>query len=111
MILSADFSGRTLSGVGLRPPDGWNRGFEIHWRQECSSLVPTACSAGSALCDKMITRLEKSYRMCVRACLIVRELEPSKEAFFTSLAQTRTSFRIESIKSALLSFTLAVQQT
>ena len=57
---------------GLRRLDCWYCGFESRWRHECSAVV---CLVGSSLCDELITRSEKSYR--VRVSVSVWELQIS----------------------------------
>jgi hypothetical protein len=51
----------------------WDRRFESSWRREYSYLVFVLCCLGSGLCDGLISRPEKSYRVCL--CL----LRPSNE--------------------------------
>ena len=48
----------------MRPPDCRNRGFETRWGHGCSSLAFVLCSAGSGLCDRLITSSDDSYRLC-----------------------------------------------
>ena len=54
-------------GLGLRPLNRWDRGFECLWGHVCSSLLFVVCCVVSGLCDELITRLEVSYR-CVCVC-------------------------------------------
>jgi hypothetical protein len=39
----ADPSGRSVEGVGLRPPACWDHGFESHRGYGCLSLVSVVC--------------------------------------------------------------------
>ena len=50
---------------GLHLLDSYNRRFESRWWQGYSSLVCVLCCVGSGLCDKLITGIEESYRLCV----------------------------------------------
>jgi len=54
----------------------WDRGFESRLGHGCLSLVFDVCCEGSGLCDELIARSEKSYRVCVCvcACVIVCDL-------------------------------------
>ena len=54
-----------MRGVGLRPLDCWNHGFESRLGHGCSSVVFVVCCVGSGLCDEPITRSEESYSVCV----------------------------------------------
>jgi hypothetical protein len=41
--LGADCSGSAVYGVGLRPPNCWNFGFEFRRGHGCLSLVSVVC--------------------------------------------------------------------
>ena len=56
-------------GVGLRPLDSCHRGFESHREHVCLFLVLVLCYVGSGLCDVLITRSEKSYRLYESNCV------------------------------------------
>jgi len=73
--LTAGPSGRTVWGVGLRPLACWDRGFESHrgaWMFVCCECCVLS---GRGLCDELITRPEKSYRLW---CVVVCDLETSR---------------------------------
>jgi len=61
--------GRVLQGVGLRPLSCWNRVFEVRGEYVCSFHVFVVCRVGSGHCDKLITRAEESYLVCVSDCV------------------------------------------
>jgi len=67
----AHSGGRAVYGVGLKPLDGWDRGFESRRGHGCSFLVFIVCCAGSGLCDKLISRSEECCRLCLCLCVDV----------------------------------------
>jgi hypothetical protein len=58
-----------LKGVGLKPLDGWDRGFESCCGHGCSSLVFVACCVGSGVCDELVSHSEECYRVCICVCV------------------------------------------
>jgi len=49
--------------VDLQPFECWDRGFESRCGHGYSSVVFVVCYVGSGLCEGLITRLEKPYRL------------------------------------------------
>ena len=61
-------SGRAVKGIGLRPLDCWDCGFESHQDICCECCV----LSGRGLCDELITRPGESYQLW---CVIMCDLE------------------------------------
>jgi hypothetical protein len=74
ILTVADFSGRAVQGVVLRPLACWDCGFE-----SCPGITSVSCEwsvlSSRVLCDKLITRPEESYRLW---CVVVCDLETSR---------------------------------
>ena len=62
-------SGSAVDGVGLKSLDCWDRLFESRREHGSSCLVFVVCCVGGGLCDRLITRSGKSYRVCVCVCV------------------------------------------
>ena len=62
--------GQAVYGVGLKPLDCWDRGFESRLGHGYSSLKFVVSFAGSGLCDELSTRSEASCRVCLRLSVI-----------------------------------------
>jgi hypothetical protein len=60
---------------GLRHGSVAARLLELRRGHGCLSVVSVVCLSGRGLCDGLITRPEKSYRLC---CVIVCDLETSR---------------------------------
>jgi hypothetical protein len=71
VILSAHPGNLAVEGVGLKPLECWDCGFESRSVHGCSSLVFAVCGVDSSLADGLITRSEE----CLCVCLIVCDLE------------------------------------
>ena len=71
--LSTDLNGGdyVVRGVGLRPLDCWDCGFETCRGHGCSSIMFVVCCVGSVLCDELITHSGESYSVCVCVCVCV----------------------------------------
>ena len=59
------------NALSPQPVDCWNRRFEFRWGHGYSWHSFLVCCAGSGVCDKLITRPEESYEVCVCVCLSV----------------------------------------
>ena len=66
---------RAFQGVGLKPFNRWNRGFELHWRRGSSSLVFIVCCVGSGLWAELLTRSGECYRVGMSNCAWSRNLK------------------------------------
>ena len=71
---SAGRSGRPVYGVGLWPLACWDHGFESHRRSWMFVCCECCVLSDRGLCDELITRPEKSYRLW---CVVVCDLETS----------------------------------
>jgi len=60
-IDSSDACGHAIKGEVSNPDEG----------RYVRVLVNVVCCVRSGLCDRLITHLEESYRMCVFVCLCV----------------------------------------
>jgi hypothetical protein len=63
--------GRVVQGVGRRPLDFLDSGFEFRWGHWCLSLGCVVCCVGSGLYDELITCSEEFYGICVCVCVCV----------------------------------------
>jgi len=68
------------------PLDCWDRGFESRGEHGCSYIVFAVCCVGSDPCDKLTTRPEECYLVCV-----CDDLETPKDRLGPELGCTATN--------------------